>query len=190
MRKRISALDLYLDDLEQVFEQTLLLTRLQQRDEVVSLTGFDLQQTVTDIVSKYQQDNQTTFSVDCELQQKAYGNEGLPRLALSNLLSNATRHTNSAVAVRVSNESDNICLTVEDDGDGIPIEFRDQLFVPFSRIDDSRSRESGGIGLGLSLVGLIARQHDGSVIYFTSQPGGAGFEFCWPGLTGPKKSRI
>lgn len=110
------------------------------------------------------------------------------RLALSNLLPNATRHTNSAVAVRVSNENDNICLTVEDDGDGVPIEFRDQLFVPFSRIDDSRSRESGGIGLGLSLVGLIARQHDGSVTCFTSQQGGADLNSV--GLEGPKISRI
>lgn len=52
MRERISALDVYLDDLEQVLEQTLLLTRLQQHDKSVSWTGFDLQLTVTDVVSK------------------------------------------------------------------------------------------------------------------------------------------
>jgi len=77
-----------------------------------------------------------------------------------------------------------ICLTVEDDGEGVPDNLRDELFVPFSRNDDSRSRGSGGIGLGLSLVELVARRHRGSVSYSSSPLNGAGFEFSWPGLSG------
>lgn len=125
-----------------------------------------------------------TYSVDYQAPVKAYGNEGLIRLVLSNLLSNAARYANSTVMVRIeTNSTDKICLLVEDDGEGVLSEFHDALFVLFSRIDESRSCESGGIGLGLSLVELIVRQHRGAVCYFTSQMNGAGFEFCWPGVS-------
>ena len=184
MRKRISALDIYLNDLEQVLEQTLLLTRLQHQDKVKAPEVFDLQQVITEIFGKFDTQQRIRYVLEIDTPSMVHGIEGLVRLALFNLLSNATRYAKSKVLVRVfSNSEKNICMTVEDDGPGVPVENQSDLFVPFSRIDESRSRESGGIGLGLSLVELIARQHGGRVSYFSSQMHGAGFKFCWPGIS-------
>ena len=187
MHKRISALDVYLDDLEQVLDQTLLLTRLQKQDEVKNWTRFDLRQSVSEVVGKFSSHQQAEYTVQYDAPEQVYGTDGLIRLVLSNLLSNATRYAVKNVLVRIdANSEAEICLCVEDDGAGVPADKQQELFVPFSRIDESRSRESGGIGLGLSLVDLIARQHGGTVSYYQSSLQGAGFSFCWPGLSAPK----
>ena len=183
MRERISTLDVYLNDLEQILEQTLLLTRLQQQDKDHGWIGFDLRHVVRDMVGKVESHGQIAYNVEYNAPMTAHGMEGLIRLVLSNLLSNATRYAVSKVHITVHTKDESgLCLSVEDDGPGVPAKEQEELFVPFSRIDKSRSRESGGIGLGLSLVELVARQHGGSVSYFSSSMSGAGFRFCWPGL--------
>jgi len=184
MRGRISTLDHYLNDLEEILEQTLLLVRFQHRDTAVQWGRFDLQRVAADVVEKTEQNKSLTVSSDFHVPVSIHGNESLIRLALSNLLSNAARYANSTIRIQATTDEENrVCLRVEDDGDGVSQEQRDSLFVPLSRIDESRSRDSGGLGLGLSLVELIARQHGGRVRYFSSALGGAGFAFYWPGLS-------
>lgn len=74
----------------------------------------------------------------------------------------------------------NVYLSVEDTGSGIPKELRERVFEPFFRVDKSRSRELGGVGLGLALVNEIVRVHDGSICIKSGKTGGTIFEgdFC------------
>ncbi|MEV7602409.1 HAMP domain-containing sensor histidine kinase [Kitasatospora sp. NPDC089797] len=86
-----------------------------------------------------------------------------------NLLDNAARHARTAVAVSVTVEDGCAVLTVTDDGPGIPPEDRERVFDRFVRLDDARSRDTGGTGLGLALVRAIARGVGGTIA-FTDPP--------------------
>jgi signal transduction histidine kinase len=91
-----------------------------------------------------------------------------------NLLDNAARHATSAVAVELRADDDHtIELTVDDDGPGIPVEERERVFDRFTRLDDGRARDAGGLGLGLSMVKLITEQHGGTVAIEDAPMGGA-----------------
>src|SRR5690606_18910513 len=84
--------------------------------------------------------------------------------AIQNLVANACRHAHSKVKVTLSEESRMVRLDVEDDGDGVPPQARQDIFKPFARLDDSRTRSSGGYGLGLSIVQKIMAWHGGNVM--------------------------
>lgn len=85
------------------------------------------------------------------------------RRAIRNLIENAVRYGERA-RVSVSRSVKSIDIVVEDDGPGIPDEVMEQVFAPFYRLEDSRNRETGGVGLGLSIARAIARHHGGDVI--------------------------
>jgi len=101
--------------------------------------------------------------------------------ALQNLVANACRHAHSRVLVRLSLESRLVRLDIEDDGPGVPASERLTIFKPFARLDNSRTRRSGGYGLGLSIVQKIMAWHGGSVVVDDSQAlGGARFSLLLP----------
>jgi two-component system, OmpR family, sensor kinase ParS len=100
--------------------------------------------------------------------------------AASNLLRNAVGYAAHRVRVGVRVRADQFVLEVEDDGPGIPAEERERLLDPLARIDLSRDRRSGGFGLGLAIVGQIARWHGGEVAISESALGGARVELHWP----------
>ena len=95
-----------------------------------------------------------------------------------NLVENAIKYNKQGGQVTVScNEQDkHIHIIVADTGSGIPKEMRDRVFEPFFRVDKSRSRELGGVGLGLALVNEIVRVHDGSISVRDNSSGGTTFE--------------
>ena len=99
-------------------------------------------------------------------------------LALSNLVENAIKynHSDGQVTVNAYKKQKHIYLSVEDTGSGIPKELRERVFEPFFRVDKSRSRELGGVGLGLALVHEIVRVHDGSISIKSNPAGGTIFE--------------
>ena len=76
----------------------------------------------------------------------------LMSLALSNLLTNACRYAKDKVSCTVSHHDGRNQIDVEDDGKGIPDSERESIFKAFTRIDDSRNRNTGGYGLGLAIV--------------------------------------
>ena len=93
------------------------------------------------------------------------GSDTLIYRLLFNLTENAIRYNrpNGKVRVTVSTEANRLVIRVSDTGSGIPEQYRDSIFQPFFRVDKSRSREYGGVGLGLSLVGEIAALHGGDI---------------------------
>ena len=95
-----------------------------------------------------------------------------------NLVENAIKynHSGGQVTVTAYKEQAHICLSVADTGSGIPKELRERVFEPFFRVDKSRSRKLGGVGLGLALVHEIVRVHDGSITVKSNPSGGTIFE--------------
>ena len=91
-----------------------------------------------------------------------------------NLVENAIKynHFGGQVTVTAYRSGKNICLSVEDTGSGIPAELKERIFEPFFRVDKSRSRQLGGVGLGLALVREIVRVHDGRITVQSSPSGG------------------
>lgn len=95
---------------------------------------------------------------------------GLARM-LGNLVDNAVRHATSAVRVAVRRDGDRIELTVTDDGPGIAAADRERVFARFTRLDEGRSRDEGGAGLGLAIVRETARAHGGDAHLEDAHPG-------------------
>lgn len=95
-----------------------------------------------------------------------------------NLVENAIKynHPLGQVTVTAYQRNKHVYLSVEDTGSGIPKELRERVFEPFFRVDKSRSRELGGIGLGLAFVREIVRVHDGSICIKSGKTGGTIFE--------------
>ncbi len=92
------------------------------------------------------------------------------RRAFANLIDNAVTYGGEA-AVTLAERADDIVVEIADRGPGIPAEKREQVFTPFFRLEESRSRETGGAGLGLAVVRSIARRHGGDIL-LEDRPGG------------------
>jgi signal transduction histidine kinase len=104
-------------------------------------------------------------------------------LVLNNLLRNAIRHARALVTVSVLQRASAVWLVVDDDGRGIAPEHRERVFDRFYRVQDDRSRDSGGSGLGLALVAEVVRRRGGAVRVTESPEGGARFQVRWRTLS-------
>ena len=95
-----------------------------------------------------------------------------------NLVENAVRynHPGGQVTVTACRKEQKVCLSVSDTGSGIPENLRERVFEPFFRVDKSRSRELGGVGLGLALAREIVRVHEGSITVRSNPSGGTIFD--------------
>jgi signal transduction histidine kinase len=91
--------------------------------------------------------------------------------ALVNLVDNGVRHAASGVDVAVEVTGDATCVTVTDDGTGIPEADRDRVFDRFTRLDDARDRDSGGTGLGLAIARELLRRNGAQVSLEDAGPG-------------------
>lgn len=99
-----------------------------------------------------------------------------------NLVENAIKYnfSDGTVTVTATQQNSQLHLTVEDTGNGIPEELKERIFEPFFRLDKSRSRELGGVGLGLALVREIVRVHNGSILVKNNANSGTIFEVIFP----------
>ncbi len=100
--------------------------------------------------------------------------------SIGNLINNAARYSESYVRVTLARAEDCVVVRVEDDGPGVPEADRERIFQPFLRLDEARSRDAGGIGLGLALSGRAVRAHDGDLVVQDSELGGACFHWSVP----------
>ena len=119
------------------------------------------------------------LQIDCA-SMTVMGVPHLLRRAVLNLVTNAVRHARERVRVTGSAAADGVQLHVDDDGPGIPVGERERIFEPFRRLDDSRSADAGGAGLGLAIVQRIMSVHGGRVLVGDSPLGGARFTLVFP----------
>lgn len=100
------------------------------------------------------------------------------------LLDNAARHASATVVVEVRDDRESVVIVVDDDGSGVPEHERERIFERFARLEDSRSRDGGGAGLGLAVVASIVGSLDGEVTVGRSDRGGARFTVTLPSAAG------
>jgi signal transduction histidine kinase len=102
---------------------------------------------------------------------------------VTHLLDNAARHGTSRVEIGLQTGADGVRLWVDDDGPGVPAAERGRIFERFARLDDARTRDRGGAGLGLAVVAESVRSMGGQVTVQDAPSGGARFVVRWPVAT-------
>ncbi len=179
----ILAMEKDLDAIDRMIEELLFHARLDRPEVPLNITTFEAPSWLTERVAEQSSmapnlSWRTDLTSECP--ESLTADHHLMTRALDNLLSNARRYTRSLIAVSLREIGDELQLSVEDDGPGIPEEDREKVFAPFVRLDQSRDRATGGHGLGLAIVNRIAKAHKGRVRVETSPYGGARFTLSWP----------
>jgi len=108
------------------------------------------------------------------------GSRGQLVRVVGNLLDNAQRHAEWSVAVSVAADGRGVRVEVRDDGAGVPEDQRERIFERFVRLDDARSRDDGGAGLGLAIARDVAARHGGTLTVHRAPEGGAAFRLWLP----------
>ncbi|MFJ1697754.1 ATP-binding protein [Streptomyces sp. NPDC087532] len=108
------------------------------------------------------------------------GSRGQLARVIGNLLDNAERHAERAVSISVRVERGGVVVAVTDDGAGVPPDERERIFERFVRLDDARTRDEGGAGLGLAIARDVASRHGGRLTVEGVREGGARFELWLP----------
>ena len=129
-----------------------------------------------------------TLMVENNLNTKEHyqlnGNTGLLSSALENIIRNAQKYAKSIIKVQISitqeQEQDLLFIVVDDDGEGVPDHELEHIFRPFYRVDEARARQTGGTGLGLTIVANAVQQHQGKVKAIKSELGGLRVEIHLP----------
>ena len=146
-----------------------LLDLAREEGAELPTTVIDLDDIVLEEVDRSKRLGHTVLS-DCVSAGRVRGSREQLTCVVRNLLDNATRHANTAVRVSLT-MTDAITLAVEDDGPGIPCGQREAVFERFTRLDEGRARDAGGLGLGLAMVRSIAQHHGGTVTITDSLDG-------------------
>ncbi|MFD9465762.1 sensor histidine kinase [Streptomyces sp. NPDC060027] len=160
--------------LQRLAADLLLLARLDAGERPVD-GRFDL-----GVLAAEEGGRRAGVAVAAEDALEVSGSRGQVGRLLANLLDNARRHARERVEVRVRGDGGWAVLTVADDGDGIPAGQRDRVFERFVRLDDARSRDDGGAGLGLAIARDVAVRHGGTLTVGEAPAGGALFELRLP----------
>ncbi|MFJ1999086.1 sensor histidine kinase [Streptomyces chartreusis] len=130
-------------------------------------------------LAREQAEGRADVTVEARSAQVA-GSRGQVGRVLTNLLDNAARHARSAVTLTVRREEEWVVAAVADDGDGVAEADRERIFERFVRLDEARSRDDGGAGLGLAIARDVAVRHGGTLTVGRAPAGGALFELRLP----------
>ncbi len=185
-RKYLEGMDGDIDDLDALVDEMLVYSRLERGSPTLHFQQVDLGALVDQVIGELAPLRADVGVSRGECTTAADGScwaEAEPqylRRALSNLITNAMRHAESQVQVSFAIDGQTVRLEVDDDGPGVPEADWEKVFTPFLRLDDSRTRASGGHGLGLSIVRRIIYWHGGRSQLRHSDLGGARFSLLWP----------
>lgn len=171
-----------LDELDRLIEELLTYVRLgdHRLPAQSSVDVHPLMGKLFEVLSELKGDRALTTRMPAEKPLWVDVEARLLRRAVSNLVVNALRHAHSRVEINVTREERTIRIDVDDDGPGIAVADRERIFEPFQRLDDERTQNSRGFGLGLAIVRRIAEVHGGSVVVLESDWGGARMRLLFP----------
>lgn len=191
--KSLEDIDNDIEQLDKLIDEILTYSKLQEGTPVLDFTAID----INALLEQIERESNALGSgilieyVRNELSDQdcfAEGEERYIHRVVQNYVGNAIRYAESRVRISYTVIGDIFRIDVEDDGPGISEEDRKRVFQPFTRLDDSRTRASGGYGLGLSIVARIAFWHGGKAKVGESAFGGAQFSFIWPRLQSMRDS--
>jgi two-component system, OmpR family, sensor kinase ParS len=181
--RELKAMDSAIDQLDDLSTELLEYARLDREEPVLDIDAIDvapwleeLMGEANDVAESSKRGVMVSMRADIDSVDGDY--RYLSRAA-ANLLRNAVKYANTRAEISVTKQDGRFVLVVDDDGPGIPQSERDRAFEPFSRLDKSRDRASGGFGIGLAIVQQIARWHGGKASISTADMGGARLRFEW-----------
>jgi len=181
LQPRLVALNDDVQEIDDLIASMLNYARLDHPDIKMHWQAVPSSAWLGQMLDKSRSDQMQISGNATEAPDKVWMDPRLMELALSNLLVNASQYAGRQVRCSLAQMANEYVLTVEDDGKGIPEDVRDQVFKAFTRIDDSRNRETGGYGLGLAVVARVAELHGGTASVNASPTlGGARFSISWP----------
>lgn len=171
-----------IEELDSLVDELLTYARFDREEPSLSFKPHNIQELVNEVVEGFEMtESHLHFSVSADQPDiMATCDQNAIKRVLDNLLRNGIRYARTSITVNVSATASNVTVAVEDDGPGIPEANWDTLFDPFVRLDQSRDRNSGGIGLGLAIVRRYMEWHGGTAIVGNVSPHGARFELNWP----------
>jgi signal transduction histidine kinase len=177
---RLDAIDDDLEDMRQLSRE--LVSWLDAGRESLRHEQFEANEvvmTLTELVTEFPSRELEVELALCEEPLHIRAEARLFQRAIENLLTNAVRYTGTTVRVSTLREGDEVVIHVEDDGPGIPASERRRIFEPFVRLESSRSRDFGGIGLGMAITARIVKAHGASIHIDDSALGGARVTTRW-----------
>lgn len=191
--KTAEAIDNDIEQLDKLIDEILTYSKLEEGTPVLDFVMIDIDKLLRRLETESQAlagKKQVIYKAPNlpEERRLAEGEERYIHRVVQNLVGNALRYARSQVVISYSVMGDVFRIDVDDDGPGIPETDRMRVFQPFTRLDDSRTRASGGYGLGLSIVARIAYWHGGRARVGESELGGAKFSFLWPRLQSLRES--
>ncbi|KVE28543.1 histidine kinase [Burkholderia singularis] len=192
IRERQDALRRDVRELDDLVTELLTIGRLEQREAHLALmrvTVAELIDSVAANVANDIADRRLTFDVSTHGARASHiCDPKLVARALLNLIRNGMRYASTTISLSAShNEAGALVLAVEDDGPGIAPADRDRVFEPFCRLDSSRDRQTGGFGLGLTIVRHVALAHGGEARLDDASTRGARFVITLPVLEFPAR---
>ena len=175
-------IDGYIDDINQLTSEIIMLSKLNVVDnsffELIK-TSCDLNEYCLDRVRyskikniEFESHVVNSFATKCDCT--------MARLVLDNILKNAGNYTRDKVWVTLDENSESLLIMIEDDGEGIPEDKRDEVLMPFARLDQSRTAKTGGFGLGLAIASAAAKKLRWQIKLDHSIHGGAKFIIVVP----------
>ncbi len=186
LQRQLDGIDNDIQELDELIDEILTYARLEQGGPVFSLRPTNVPDIVRQVVGE-QSVLHPAVTIDPVIPERSeiYADSDIePRYmhrAIQNLVGNACRYAAGQVRVSCTLDDENCRIDVEDDGPGIPEQEWEKVFSAFARLDDSRTRNSGGYGLGLSIVRRILFWHGGQSFVGRSEAlGGARFSLVWP----------
>ncbi len=184
VQRSIQNMDGDLQELEQLVDEILTYARLEEGGPLLEFERTSLEAIARQVVSEACPSGNIQVTFDGTVDYLDALAELEPRYlhrAVQNLVGNACRYARSRVIVSCEVTEETCRVNVEDDGPGVPEADWGRVFMAFARLDDSRTRTSGGFGLGLSIVRRIAYWHGGRAIVGRSETlSGARFSLVWP----------
>lgn len=159
--------------LQRLIDDLLLLASSDDGRSTLRGRPVDLDDVVRTEVREHPAERPVRIDASGVLACDVVGDEGQLRRVVQNLLSNAVRHASTSVEVSLRQSDGLVELVVDDDGPGIPADQRESVFGRFTRLDEARTRDAGGAGLGLAIALDIVTRHDGSITVTDSPLGGA-----------------
>jgi len=159
--------------LQQLVDDLLFLARSESGRQQVPEVSVDLDDLVLDQVNEIRARGRVRVDASAVSAARVRGDANQLKRAISNLACNAERHATTTITFELREHDGQSELVVADDGPGIPEQQRNAVLQRFTRLDDARSRDSGGAGLGLAIVHDIVARHSGTINIDTSDTGGA-----------------
>jgi len=154
-------IDTYISDVNLLINQVVAFSKLNSANDESELSLYRTIKLSTFIESRIRAtncDNKLILVKHLDDTLRINTNPAYLRLIVDNLLKNAATHAKKQLIVTLAKTNNKITFSVEDDGDGVPAEHAEKIFIPFYRVDASRSRNTGGLGLGLAIVKAASKR--------------------------------